>query len=171
VANGLAINLDKCVYATASLEVQPLRHRHVGGPPARGPAGPLLNTVRGGQPVSSSGTSDLVLPGQFLTDLENIFDDFIQQFEIKLRSAESRITRHNTAARTLPPLELPSDLTAARMVLVFRDGHVPTTSPLYEGPSHLLSRSLYRFTIQMGEREGWSPPAGSRPAATKRCCL
>ncbi len=44
---------------------------------------------------------DLVLPGQFLTDLENIFDDFIQQFEIKLRSAESRITRHNTAARTL----------------------------------------------------------------------
>jgi hypothetical protein len=52
-----------------------------------------------------------------------------------------------------PPRDLPTDLAAARLVFVRRDGHVPPLTPLYEGPYSVVRRSLHHFTVKMGDRE------------------
>ena len=107
----------------------------------------------GRSPAQAVLGSDLILPGQFLTDSEVHFDSFIKKFENTLRSAESTVARHNIALHAQPPRDLPTDLAAARLVFVRRDGHVPLLTPLYEGPYSVVRRSLHHFTVKMGDRE------------------
>jgi hypothetical protein len=67
-------------------------------------------------------------------------------------AAEIIPTRHNVARAQRAPEDLPADLLRAKAVLVGRDDHMPPLEPLYDGPYHVLTRSLDFFRLQIGGR-------------------
>ncbi len=63
----------------------------------------------------------LVLPGQFLHQLEPPGQEFFDQLAP---------VRHNTSGRAAAPAELPPDLLHADFVFVRKDGHMPALQQL-----------------------------------------
>jgi hypothetical protein len=58
------------------------------------------------------------------------------------------LPRHNTAADRKLPEDLPQELWAAKCIWIRRrGGHVLPLSPLYDGPSTILQRSLRHFSL------------------------
>jgi hypothetical protein len=107
--------------------------------------------------------SPLILPGKFLDSPELPSKDFLEQFSKTLSAAEHPSTRHNTAvAHRLPP-QLPDDLTRLPKVFVRRDDHVPPLQQLYVGVYAVLRRSLYHFTLRIGDKEDKVPTLRLKP--------
>jgi hypothetical protein len=61
--------------------------------------------------------------------------------------------RHNIAAGSALPVQIPQELKQCKYVLVKKGGHLPPLTPLYEGPYRVISRSSNTFNVQKGDKE------------------
>ena len=89
-----------------------------------------------------------LLPGQFLPVGEPPLENFLDE----LRTNALKIPRPVAHKNTQLPISLPSQLLAAEMVFVRRDGVSPPLAQPYDGPYRVLRRSLHTFQLQIGNR-------------------
>jgi len=101
----------------------------------------------GVSPASSVYGSELTLPGEFLDVPEPPSKQFLDKFQRQLELSAPVASRHNLPASTQPPSQVVQDLLDSTHVYVRRGGHVPSLTPLYEGPYEVLSRNGKFFKL------------------------
>jgi len=94
----------------------------------------------------------LTLPGEFLDVPEPPSKQFLDKFQTQFELSTPVATRHNLPLSLRPPSQVVQDLMNCTHVFVRRDGHIPSLTPLYEGPYEVLSKSEKVFKLWMGAR-------------------
>jgi hypothetical protein len=115
--------------------------------------------------------SPLVLPGELLESPEPAGHNFFEKLSAEMCKFQPPITPvFNTK------VHVPEVLRKTAFVYVRRDGHVPSLSPLYEGPFLVLSKRARTYTIMKGSREEvvsidrLKPHLGSEPEVQFPAC-
>ena len=83
--------------------------------------------------------TQLVLPGRFLNTPEANSEKFFQELQKTMKEFKPIPARHNIAAGSALPVQIPQELKQCKYVLVRKGGHLPPLTPLYEGPYRVIS--------------------------------
>ena len=89
-------------------------------------------------PASSVYGAELTLPGEFLGAPDPPSSVFLEDFRRRMDLSMPTPVRHNSATQSPPDPDTYKKLMEAKFVFVRRDGHVPSLTPLYEGPYEVV---------------------------------
>lgn len=94
-------------------------------------------------PASSVYEAELSLPGEFLDVADPPSPAFLNKFRRRLDLTSPSPFRHKLPTPSPPDQATLKSLMSADIVFIPRDGHVPSLTPLYDGPYEVISRVFH----------------------------